>query len=234
MSKAPVLEIRDTVFSWPGRAWHLRLADLSLAPGETLFLHGPSGTGKSTLLNLIAGTLAKPGGVLRVCGRDLASLSGAARDRLRADHLGIIFQQFNLLPFLSMRENVLLPCRFSRRRSQAAQQRFGSPLKAAETLLQRLGLGDAALRNAPVVELSVGQQQRVAVARALIGAPDLVLADEPTSALDTALRDEFLDLLFAECTAANSALLFVSHDLTLARRFARQSSLARLSQGAVA
>lgn len=234
MSKSPVLEIRDLGFSWPGRDWRLQLAGLTLDAGETMFLHGPSGTGKSTLLNLVAGTLAKPDGVLRVCGRDLKTMSGAARDRLRADHLGIVFQQFNLLPFMSMRANVLLPCRFSRRRSQAAQLRFGSPLKAAEALLQRLGMGDAALRDAPVVELSVGQQQRVAVARALIGSPDLVLADEPTSALDTALRDEFLDLLFAECTAANAALLFVSHDLTLARRFARQASLAGLSQGAPA
>lgn len=170
MSQIPVLELRGLEFSWPGRDWRLHLAQLILEAGETMFLHGPSGTGKSTLLNLVAGTLAKPGGVLRVCGRDLASMSGAARDRLRADHLGIIFQQFNLLPFLSMRENVLLPCRFSRRRAQAARHRYGSPTKAAEVLLARLGLGAAALRNAPVVELSVGQQ-RVAVARALIGRP---------------------------------------------------------------
>jgi putative ABC transport system ATP-binding protein len=234
MTQAPVLEIRDLAFAWPRRAWALRLQELHLDPGETLFLHGPSGTGKSTLLNLIAGTLATPAGTLRVCGRDLPALSGAARDRLRADHLGIIFQQFNLLPFLGMRENVLLPCRFSRRRAQSAQQRFGSPAKAADTLLERLGLGDAALRAAPVVELSVGQQQRVAVARALIGAPDLVLADEPTSALDTAVRDEFLKLLFAECSAANSALLFVSHDLALAPRFARQASLGSLGTAVAA
>lgn len=228
MTPARVLEIRGLEYSWRGREWRLRLAELTLDAGDTMFLHGPSGTGKSTLLNLVAGTLAKPVGVLNVCGTDLKGLSGAARDRLRANHMGIIFQQFNLLPFLSMRDNVLLPCRFSRRRAQAAQQRYGSPAKAAEVLLARLGFG-AELRNVPVAELSVGQQQRVAVARALIGAPDLVLADEPTSALDTALRDEFLDLLFAECTAARSALLFVSHDLSLAGRFGRQVSLASLA-----
>jgi len=234
MSPTPVLDIRDLRFRRPGRDWQLALSALQLQAGETMFLHGPSGSGKSTLLNLVAGTLAPQDGRLQVCGADMARLSGAARDRLRANHLGIIFQQFNLLPFLGMADNVLLPCRFSARRAQAAAERFGSPAKAAATLLERLGLGDPALRSAPVAELSVGQQQRVAVARALIGAPDLVLADEPTSALDSDARDGFLKLLFAECEAARSALLFVSHDLAMAPRFSHQASLSALAAGAPA
>lgn len=212
MSKSPVLEIRDLGFSWPGRDWRLQLAGLTLDAGETMFLHGPSGTGKSTLLNLVAGTLAKPDGVLRVCGRDLKTMSGAARDRLRADHLGIVFQQFNLLPFMSMRANVLLPCRFSRRRSQAAQLRFGSPLKAAEALLQRLGMGDAALRDAPVVELSVGQQQRVAVARAIVLEPSVLLFDEPLSNLDAKLRRKVRDDIRDLQSRLGLTVLYVTHD----------------------
>jgi putative ABC transport system ATP-binding protein len=234
MSSGLVLDIQDLRFRRAGRDWQLALSALQLHSGETMFLHGPSGSGKSTLLNLIAGTLPPQDGRLHVCGADLAHLSGAARDRLRASHLGIIFQQFNLLPFLGMADNVLLPCRFSARRARAASERFGSPRKAAEALLERLGLGDSALRAAPVAELSVGQQQRVAVARALIGAPDLVLADEPTSALDSDARDGFLKLLFAECEAAKSALLFVSHDLSMAPRFSQQASLSALAVGASA
>jgi putative ABC transport system ATP-binding protein len=198
---------------------------LKLQPSESLFLYGPSGVGKSTLLNLIGGVQSPQEGRLRVCGLDLASQSAAARDRLRADHLGFIFQQFNLLPFLDMAGNVLLPCRFSARRARAATRRYGSPLHAATALLDRLGMGDPALQKVAVAELSIGQQQRVAVARALIGSPALVLADEPTSALDSAARDNFLELMFAECTAAGAALLFVSHDVTMASRFNRQASL---------
>ena len=234
MSPTPVLDIRDLRFRRPGRDWQLALSALRLQAGETIFLHGPSGSGKSTLLSLIAGTLAPQDGRLQVCGADMAALSGAARDRLRANRLGIIFQQFNLLPFLGMVDNVRLPCRFSSRRAGAASERFGSPEKAAMALLERLGLGDPALRAAPVAELSVGQQQRVAVARALIGAPGLVLADEPTSALDSDARDGFLQLLFAECEAARAALLFVSHDLAMAPRFTHQASLSALAAGAPA
>jgi len=228
VSATPVLDIQDLRFQRKGRDWQLALGALRLAPGESMFLHGPSGSGKSTLLNLVGGTLAPQQGRLRVCGADFSALSGAARDRLRADRLGIIFQQFNLVPFLGMVDNVLLPCRFSRRRAQAATSRFGSPVKAAQALLDRLGLREQTFHSAPVAELSVGQQQRVAVARALIGAPDLVLADEPTSALDADTREDFLRLLFAECASAASALLFVSHDLALAPRFSSQASLSGL------
>ncbi|MGL6289971.1 MAG: ABC transporter ATP-binding protein [Silanimonas sp.] len=223
------LRIDGLRFAWPGSAWVLAIPQLRLDAGERLFLHGPSGTGKSTLLNLVAGTLLPQAGAVRVAGEDVATRSGPARDRLRADHLGIVFQQFNLLPFLSMIDNVTLPCRFSSRRRERALQRFGSLDAAARHYLAALGLGDAAQAKRRVIELSVGQQQRVAAARALIGGPSLVLCDEPTSALDTRNRDQFIELLFAECEAAGTALLFVSHDLSLAARLPRQQALGELS-----
>jgi putative ABC transport system ATP-binding protein len=229
-----VLAIDGLRFAWPGRPWTLALPSLRLAAGERLFLHGPSGSGKSTLLNLIAGTLVPQAGLVRLAGQDLGSRSGPARDRLRADHLGIVFQQFNLLPFLSMVDNVTLPCRFSTLRRGRALARFGSLEAAAHHYLTALGLAEALEGTRRVIELSVGQQQRVAAARALIGGPELVLCDEPTSALDTRNRDQFIALLFAECEAAGTALLFVSHDLSLAERFPRRQALGDLVAPGVA
>ncbi|MFC4728339.1 ABC transporter ATP-binding protein [Coralloluteibacterium thermophilus] len=226
---APALRVEGLVFGWPRGDWRLRVPALALAPGERVFLHGPSGTGKSTLLNLIAGTLVPQQGRVEVGGAPMSALPGHRRDRLRADRIGVLFQQFNLLPFLSPVENVLLPCRFSALRRERAVARFGSLEAAAATLLDHLGLGARAVGDRQAMALSVGQQQRVAAARAVIGGPDLVIADEPTSALDADARDDFLSLLFAECEAAGSALLFVSHDLALAARFARSESLARLT-----
>ena len=115
-----VLRIEGLRFAWPRSPWILDVPSLVLEAGDRVFLHGPSGTGKSTLLNLIAGTLLPQAGAVRVAGEDVAKRSGPARDRLRADHLGIVFQQFNLLPFLSMVDNVTLPCRFSKRRRERA------------------------------------------------------------------------------------------------------------------
>ena len=170
-------------------------------------------------------------GSIRLLDRDLGSLSAGARDRFRVDHTGYIFQQFNLLPFLSVRENVELPCRFSRQRAERAQQRHGSIDAAATALLEHLGLR-AELLERRADELSIGQQQRVAAARALIGQPELVIADEPTSALDFDAREAFLQLLFAECRAAGASLLFVSHDQSLAALFDRNVSLSELNRAA--
>lgn len=232
MSEA--LQIEGLRFAWPGSAWALDVPALTLSAGERLFLHGPSGTGKSTLLNLIAGTLVPQAGRIAVAGVDMGGKGGAARDRLRADHLGIVFQQFNLLPFLGLVDNVTLPCRFSARRRERAMQRFGGLEAAARHYLAALGLDLAALAKRRVVELSVGQQQRVAAARALVGGPSLVLCDEPTSALDARSRDQFVELLFAECAAEGAALLFVSHDLGLAERFPRRQALGELTAHPVA
>jgi putative ABC transport system ATP-binding protein len=145
-------------------------------------------------------------------------MASALRDRFRADHVGFIFQQFNLVPYLSVVENVCLPCRYSRRRSKRASDADGSLENSATRLLSSLGIGGA-LRSRRSTDLSVGQQQRVAAARALIGQPELVIADEPTSSLDAGRRREFIDLLLSECDRTSSTVIFVSHDVSLTGHF---------------
>ncbi|WP_439887375.1 ATP-binding cassette domain-containing protein [Pseudomonas sp. MBLB4123] len=225
----PLIELADLGFAWPGQAELLDIPSFTLQRGESLFLKGPSGSGKTTLLGLLGGVQLAQRGTVRLLDQALDALSPAARDRFRVDHTGYIFQQFNLLPFLSVRENVELPCRFSRLRAQRAVQRHGSIDGATAALLEHLGLAPELLgRRAD--QLSIGQQQRVAAARALIGQPELVIADEPTSALDADSREAFLQLLFAECRAAGASLLFVSHDQSLAPLFDRSLSLADLNR----
>lgn len=222
----PILHLNALRFRWPGVAQDtLDLPELHLQHGEHLFIRGASGSGKTTLLNLLGGITTPNAGRLTLLGTDLTALSTRQRDRFRVDHCGIIFQQFNLLPYLSVRENVTLPCRFSPRRRQRAEQ----PDKAAQRLLDALDLPPE-LSHRAVTELSTGQQQRVAAARALIGAPELIIADEPTSALDTDNRDRFLELLFQTTNTHGSTLIFVSHDAALATRFPRSLDLAAVNR----
>jgi putative ABC transport system ATP-binding protein len=225
-----VVALRDVVFAWtPGAPPVLRIPAFAVAPGERVFLRGPSGSGKSTLLNLLAGVMVPQSGTVSVLGQNLCALGGAARDRHRADHVGFVFQLFNLIPYLSVAENVTLPCLFSARRRGRAIEAGGSVEGEALRLLGHLGLAGAATLRRPVTELSVGQQQRVAAARALIGAPGLVIADEATSALDADLREAFLELLFRECARTGAAVVFVSHDASLARLFDRTIELAAIN-----
>jgi len=202
---------------------------LRIALGERVFLRGPSGSGKSTLLSLLAGVITPQRGSVRVLGQDIGALGGPARDRFRADHVGFIFQMFNLIPYLSVVENVRLPCGFSQRRRANAQRAGGSVDGDALRLLEHLDMTRDGLLQRPVTELSVGQQQRVAAARALIGAPELVIADEPTSSLDADRRTAFIDLLFGECARERATLIFVSHDATLAGLFDRAIELAAVN-----
>ena len=219
---SPAVELRDVVFRWQdGDAFVLELPELVLAAGERLFVHGPSGSGKSTLLNLIGGVVQPAQGDVRLLGQPLATLGTAARDAFRAAHTGFIFQQFNLIPYLSVLDNVRLPCRFSPRRAARA----GDETQEARRLLSALDIA-AELWTRPANRLSVGQQQRVAAARALLGKPEIIIADEPTSALDAGRQAAFLDLLLAEARAAGSSVLFVSHDLALAEHFERTLELA--------
>jgi putative ABC transport system ATP-binding protein len=211
---------------WPGAtADVLDIEALSVAAGEAVFVRGPSGCGKSTLLSLLAGVLVPDRGEVKALGLAWRSLSPSHRDRHRADHLGYIFQQFNLLPWLSVLDNVRLPCRFSARRARL------TPAGGAEALLARTGLSEGLWRQ-PAGQLSIGQQQRVAAARALVGAPEVVIADEPTSALDEDLREGFMDLLLGACAEAGSALVFVSHDSRLAARFGRVLDLPAINRAA--
>ena len=227
-----LIELSDLGFSWPGHPPLLDIPAFRLEPGESLFLKGPSGSGKTTLLGLLGGVQKANKGTIRLLGQELSELGSGARDRFRVDHTGYIFQQFNLLPFLSVRENVELPCHFSKLRASRAVQRHGSVGNAAQTLLAHLGLKDPALLERRADSLSIGQQQRVAAARALIGQPELVIADEPTSALDADAREAFIQLLFAECRDAGASLLFVSHDQSLAPLFDRNLSLSELNRAA--
>ncbi len=226
--EAPALVIESLRFAWRSAEPALLALDaLQLAAGERLLLRGPSGSGKSTLLGLVGGVLRPQQGTIRVLGQELGALGGPARDRFRADHIGFVFQQFNLLPYLGMLDNVLLACRFSPRR----RRHLGDgAAREARRCLAALGLGDPQLARRPAAELSVGQQQRVAVARALLGEPELVIADEPTSALDAGARDAFLELLFAECRRSGAALLFVSHDPALAPAFPRVLELPEINR----
>jgi putative ABC transport system ATP-binding protein len=221
-----LLAIEGLRFGYQPERVVLDLQELQLAAGESLFLRGPSGSGKSTLLNLIAGVLVPQAGSIALLGQSHATLGAGGRDRFRADHIGFVFQQFNLLPYFDAVDNVLLPLSFSPRR----RQRVGSAARTqAVELLTRLNL-DTREHGRPAVELSVGQQQRVAAARALIGAPELIVADEPTSALDADTRDAFLALLFDECRSVGAGLLFVSHDRSLEARFDRSLDLPTLNR----
>lgn len=222
------LEVEGLRYRWPGAASPILDIDrMSLSQGESLFLYGPSGCGKSTLLSAISGVIDVPGGAIQVDGTDIGALRGSARDRFRGDHLGVIFQVFNLVPWLSALDNVLLPCRYAARRRERAEP---DPGATALRLLADLGLTDPAIAASPAQSLSVGQQQRVAAARALIGKPDLILADEPTSALDEASKTAFVDLLKRECSEVGTALLFVSHDRGLETLFDRVLSFADLNR----
>lgn len=216
------IAIADLRFAWPGRAALIGIDRLVIGRGERVFLQGASGSGKSTLLGLVGGVLRAQGGSIRVLGTELADLSASERDRFRGDHVGFIFQMFNLLPYLTVRANVLLPLGFSRsRRERVSRGGEHAAEEEALRLLTTLGLAGKDLLERSVLQLSVGQQQRVAAARALIGRPELVIADEPTSALDADARSSFLELLMNECSAFGTTLLFVSHDAALGSRFDR-------------
>ncbi len=206
----------------------LDIPQLAVPAGARVFLHGPSGSGKSTLLGLLGGVLVPEQGSVTVLGQSLSALGSRARDRFRADHIGFLFQQFNLIPYLPVIDNVLLPCRFSHRRAgrTAAQ---GEPVAVAQSLLEALDLSPS-LWQRDAASLSVGQQQRVALARALIGSPDILIADEPTSALDADRQQAFLDLLLSACEQGGATLLFVSHDQRLATHFTHTLSLAALNR----
>lgn len=216
-------------FAWPGQAACLNIDHATVDRSEQVFLHGPSGCGKSTLLALLGGILRPQAGQIDILGTPLAPLSGRQRDRFRVDHIGFIFQQFNLIPYLDVLANVLLPCHFSTQRAEQAAARDGSAKASAMKLLAIMGL-EGTLLSRPANQLSVGQQQRVAAARALIGQPALLIADEPTSALDAEHQQNFLDLLQAECCRLGSSLIFVSHDQRLASRFDRAISLPAINR----
>lgn len=222
-ARQPAAAVEGLVFKWPSSGFRLEIGQLVILPGERVFLSGPSGGGKSTLLGLMAGVLAPLEGSVSIGGSALSSLSPSARDKLRGERVGIIFQQFNLVPYLTALDNAVLPLRLNPGRRARVSE---GVTMAATNLLERLGLDEGVWRR-PSTTLSVGQSQRVAAARALIGRPPLILADEPTSALDEDARVAFLRTLLFECSEAGSGLLFASHDRRLSAEFDREVRLVR-------
>lgn len=219
------LSISDVTFSYGAKLPDvLKIKDFQLSRGEKVFLFGPSGSGKSTLLGLIGGLFSPQSGTINVLGQDITAMSQSQRDHFRAREIGFIFQVFNLVPYLNVVENVMLPAEFGRSVSQG----FSSAKKEAMSLLEQLGLGS--YLHKPVTQLSIGQQQRVAVARALLGSPGLIIADEPTSALDADARSSFLKTLSDHAKREGSTVLFVSHDRSLAATFDRSIALPQINE----
>ncbi len=221
------VEIKDVAFSWRGRtAFSLAVPEFSVAAGEKVFLLGESGSGKSTFLSLICGINLPNRGDVAIAGTHLSELKPAARDRFRAENIGVIFQMFNLLPYASPLENILLPLSFA----PNLRRRIKEPTAEALRLTRTLGLPDALVLRAGTTELSIGQQQRVAAARALIGQPKLILADEPTSSLDASAQEAFVALLMEQAAEVGATLIMVSHDQRLAAQFDRRVDLADIAQ----
>lgn len=224
-SNVPIVSVKNLEFSYVQGKKILEIEKFEVQKNETLFLHGPSGCGKTTLLSLMAGILKARPGEMNVLGHDLGRISGSARDALRGTSMGYIFQMFNLVPYLTVLENIVLPCELNPKKAKRIQ---GPLAEHAQIICD--GLGIAELMHQMATELSVGQQQRVAAARALVGAPELIIADEPTSALDSDHREQFLELLFAQCQKYSTSLVFVSHDKSLQKMFDRNASLVEINK----
>ncbi len=224
MESQSSLEFKKLKFSYNSRNNEkkpiLEIDSFQVMKGEKVFLYGPSGCGKSTLLNLVAGVLKPTEGSIRVLGHDFDLLSSSKKDQIRGEKIGYIFQSFNLIPYLSVRENILLPL-WMNKKEDSSKDNLGGILKS---------LNIEELQDSEVINLSIGQQQRVAAARALVGDPQLVIADEPTSSLDKNNTLEFMNLLLKKWEEKKFTLLFVSHDETLADFFEKKISLEELNE----
>jgi putative ABC transport system ATP-binding protein len=218
MMNSYALRLSLLTHAWANQPPLFFIDKLELPQGKHLFIQGPSGCGKSTLLSLLSGVLQVQSGVCEVLGQDMSKLGSVQRDALRGEKIGVIFQQFNLLTYLNVASNALLPTRLFPSRAAAAALEWGSPMNQANSLASALGLNKN-LWQQSVHTLSVGQQQRVAAVRALMGAPQLLIADEPTSALDESNQLEFIDLLLKTAERQQASVVMVSHNPRLANRF---------------
>ena len=219
----PAIQLSDIDFRWGSARsdFRIQVKNFRLEKNESAILVGPSGGGKSTLLSLICGTVRPQNGITKILGNDLENMSNSTRDNFRADNIGIIFQQFNLLPYLSALDNVLLPLEFSLKRKQTSGKTKQKIKLEAKRLLRNLSITPETIGRQKAATLSIGQQQRVAAARAFIGSPKLIIADEPTSSLDENSQEEFLEQLFYEKNATGASLLMVSHNPRITKRFDR-------------
>ena len=226
-----MIKVENAYFRWNKNGpLILHIPKFRIRCGEQIFIKGPSGSGKTTLLNLLGGVSIPETGMISVMNTNMSTLGSAGRDAFRAEHIGYIFQMFNLIPYLTLIENVTLPCRFSVARRQRVLSQAKTLEDEAERILSGLGLDVTTLSSQSVSQLSIGQQQRVAAARSIIGSPELVIADEPTSSLDRDVTSSFLDLLFREVRNTKATLIFVSHDSSLESHFDRTVSLNELNQ----
>lgn len=200
----------------------LNISSWSVSQGEQVFIHGPSGSGKSTLLNLLSGLIPASRGEINILGQKIEKMTSRQRDRFRANNIGYVFQQFNLIPYLNALDNVRLVSEF------AESKKTSTILNRIKKLLTTLNITSEDWAT-PIRHLSVGQQQRVAIARALINKPPLLIADEPTSSLDQSNRDIFMSLLMSMVENSNTTLLFVSHDMSLSKYFKRVESLSDIN-----
>jgi putative ABC transport system ATP-binding protein len=217
-----MVELRDVHLKLAGAGGEvniLRGVDLAVAAGETVSIVGPSGSGKTTMMMVIAGLERPSAGRVVVAGQDLGGLGEDQLARLRRDHIGIVFQGFHLIPTMTAHENVALPLEFAGR---------ADAFELAEMALQRVGLGHR-IGHYPA-QLSGGEQQRVAVARAFVSRPKLLLADEPTGNLDGATGKQVMDLLFELARADGATLILITHDMALAERCDR---ILRIADGLV-
>ena len=212
-----IIKIDSVRFYWSKKSnFKIFVPNLEIKKGEKVLLLGESGSGKTTLLSLMCGFLNPLSGNISINGNTINQLSSKTRDEYRADNIGIIFQQFNLLPYANVVDNVLLPLYFSKVRSSNVSNKKEKVIE----LFKQLRLPDD-IAQFRASSLSMGQQQRVAVARALIGNPSLIIADEPTSSLDADAQKIFLNLMFEQISENNSTLLMVSHDKSLSNQFDR-------------
>ncbi len=218
LASAKAINIHDLRFGYAGRAV-LDLRSLAIARGSHTLISGDSGCGKSTLMNLLGGVLAGFSGNIEVLGTALSTLSSSARDRFRAQNMGVIFQQFNLIPYLTVFENIALAPHLAGKATDRA--RIGE-------MMEHLQIAEYA--GVAAAKLSHGQQQRVAAARALAAGAAIVLADEPTSALDDHNAKLFLDLLFKEAELHGTTIVVVSHDLRYKKRFDQFVDLAQINR----
>ncbi|HPI41053.1 MAG TPA: ABC transporter ATP-binding protein [Pseudobdellovibrionaceae bacterium] len=222
-----MIKVKDLKFKYPVSNENiLDIPFFELQKGEKVFLYGPSGCGKTTFLEILAGINIPSSGELEIRNQKISELTSTQRDEFRAHYMGYIFQSFNLIPYLTVEENITLPLYLS------DVKRKKVPKDSEKNEVQRLCqfLGIEKYMTKPVTELSVGQQQRVAAARAILGKPDLILADEPTSSLDFNHREKFIKLLFELCTQNGTSILFVSHDRSLEKLFDRSLSLLDMNQ----
>jgi putative ABC transport system ATP-binding protein len=223
---SPAVKLDSIGFAYVKNTPIIDIPTWQLNKSEHVFLYGPSGCGKSTLLSLLAGILVPQQGCVSILGEDIARLKNSKRDRFRAQHIGVVFQQFNLVPYLSVLDNIQLAMHFADESKSVSKR---SNRERILNMLQALQLPAHCIEQ-QASDLSVGQQQRVAIARALINQPDVLIVDEPTSALDASAKDAFMNVLIESATKSQAALIFVSHDLDLAKHFTRVESLLDINQ----